>query len=200
MPARRPRIRPENQPINVWEETATMEIAYLALGGNIGDVEASIIAALKALDRPPIIELTACSSIYRTEPVGGPPGQGDYLNAAARVRTALSPEELLAVCLETERHLGRVRAERWAPRTIDIDVLLYGSLVVDRPGVTIPHPRLRDRLFVLVPLADVAPASLPLPPDALTLGQALDRALAQQGTTREGYRRKIVASPPEFCN
>lgn len=175
-----------------------MEVAYLAIGGNIGDVEAGIIAALKELRRPPIIEVDACSSIYRTEPVGGPPGQSDYFNAVVRVRTQLAPQELLAVCLTIEQGMGRTRSERWAPRTIDIDILLFDDLQVAEPNLSIPHPRMRDRLFALMPLSDVAPASLALPPDGKTLGEALNDALASQNTSAEEYRRKIVAAPPRF--
>ncbi|HEX5322926.1 MAG TPA: 2-amino-4-hydroxy-6-hydroxymethyldihydropteridine diphosphokinase [Capsulimonadaceae bacterium] len=174
--------------------TARQNVAYLALGGNIGDVEAGINAALKALRRPPIIEIEARSSIYRTEPVGGPPGQPDYLNAAVRVRTGLDPDELLDVCLGIERSLGRVRRTRWGPRPIDIDLLLYGARQIAREGLVVPHPRMRERLFVLAPLAEIAEADLKLPPDGEPLGTALDKALAAEQTTIEEYRGKIVST------
>lgn len=176
-----------------------MEVAYLAIGGNIGDVEAGIIAALNELSQPPIMEVEACSSIYRTEPVGGPPGQSDYMNAAVRVRTELTPRQLLANCLKIEQDMGRIRHARWAPRTIDIDILLYGGDRITEPNLTIPHPRMRERLFVLMPLSEVAPAMLALPPDDKPLRDALDEALLEQQTTAEEYRRKIVAAPNRFC-
>jgi|SRR5579883_3284121 len=169
------------------------KLAYLALGGNVGDVEAGINAALKRLHRPPIIKIEACSSIYRTEPVGGPPDQPDYRNAAVRIRTVLAPEELLEACLAVERDLGRVRRARWGPRPIDIDLLLYDSEQIARDNLTVPHPRMRERLFVLVPLAEIAPTDLTLPPDGKRLQNALKDELVREKTTLEEYREKIVA-------
>lgn len=173
-------------------DAAPENVAYLALGGNVGDVEAGINAALKRLRRPPIIEIEARSSIYRTEPVGGPAGQPDYLNAVVRVRSQLEPDQLLGICLGIERDLGRVRRERWGPRPIDIDLLLYGTRQVSSEGLTVPHPRMRERLFVLVPLSEIAPADLALPPDGKPLKLALKEALADQNTTLDEYRGKIV--------
>jgi 2-amino-4-hydroxy-6-hydroxymethyldihydropteridine diphosphokinase len=144
------------------------------------------------LHRPPIIEIEACSSIYRTEPVGGPPGQPDYLNAAVRVRTRLAPDALLEACLDIERDLGRVRRIRWGPRPIDIDLLLYGAEQYASDGLVVPHPRMRERLFVLVPLADIAPEDLALPPDGKPLKQALEEALAAERTTIDRFRAKRV--------
>ena len=99
------------------------------------------------------------SRVYETEPVGGPPQPG-FLNAVAEVETRLEPRELLDACLAVEDALGRVRAERWGPRTIDIDVLLYGEEAVDEPGLEIPHPRIHERAFVLVPLLELCPDPL----------------------------------------
>ena len=97
------------------------------------------------------------SSVYETAPVGGPAGQGPYLNAVAELRTDLTPDDLLQTLLDIENALGRVRAERDGPRTIDLDLLLYGDVVRDDPQLTLPHPRLHQRLFVLQPLAEIAP-------------------------------------------
>jgi 2-amino-4-hydroxy-6-hydroxymethyldihydropteridine diphosphokinase len=128
---------------------------FLGLGSNLGPREEYIARALRGLaDRG--FHLLAVSSLYETAPVGGPP-QGPYLNAAAGGRTVLTPEELLDACLDTERDLGRVRTVPGAPRTVDVDVLLYGDLVRSAPGLTVPHPRMHQRAFVLVPLAEIAP-------------------------------------------
>lgn len=130
--------------------------AYIALGSNLGDRRDYLDRALQALQEQPGITVTQVSSYYETDPVGGPQGQGKYLNAAAEVQTDLSPRELLEVLLEVEHLLGRERREKDGPRTIDLDVLLYGRLVCDEPGLIIPHPRLHERLFVLQPLTEIA--------------------------------------------
>ena len=131
-------------------------IAFLGLGGNIGDPAATMAAALRAIDADPACSVVAVSSLYRTPP-WGKTDQPDFLNAAASISTALSPRELLSLCLEKERLLKRVRNERWGPRTIDIDILLYGDSAIDEDGLAIPHPRLAERAFVLVPLREIAP-------------------------------------------
>src|SRR5262245_44689322 len=132
-------------------------VAYIALGSNLGDRAAYLHQAVEALRRQPGIAVTRLSSFHETAPVGGPPGQGPFLNAAAELRTDLSPGELLRVLLDTERTLGRVRGEHHGPRTIDLDLLFHGDQVLQEPGLTIPHPRLPERLFVLGPLAEIAP-------------------------------------------
>jgi 3-oxoacyl-[acyl-carrier protein] reductase len=134
-------------------------VAYIALGSNLGDRAAYLLQAVEALRRQPGIAVTRLSSFHETAPVGGPPGQGPFLNAAAELRTDLSPPELLHVLLDIERALGRVRAEHHGPRTIDLDLLFYSDQVVQEPGLTIPHPRLPERLFVLSPLAEIAPGA-----------------------------------------
>jgi 2-amino-4-hydroxy-6-hydroxymethyldihydropteridine diphosphokinase len=131
--------------------------AYIALGSNLGDRRAYLDQALEALRRQPGIAVTRVSSIYETEPVGGPPGQGPYLNAVAEVDTGRTADELLRALLDVEAGLGRVRLERDGPRTLDLDLLLYGDLVRADSHLTVPHPRLHERLFVLRPLAEVAP-------------------------------------------
>src|SRR5512144_2403694 len=122
-------------------------VVFLGLGSNLGDREAAIADALARLAARGIA-VRERSSSWLTEPVGGPP-QGWFVNAAAGVETALSPRDLLAACLDVEREMGRVRTVKNGPRSIDIDVLLYGERRVDEPGLTVPHPRLAERRFVL---------------------------------------------------
>ncbi len=169
-----------------------MIVAYLAFGGNIGAVQDRIITAWDFLGGEPTIELLARSKMYQTEPVGGPQGQDDYINAVARVQTSLTPRFLLDVCLDVERRLGRRRVERWGPRSIDIDLILYGNEVIDEPGLTVPHPRLRERLFVLVPLADVATAELELPPYGIKLQDALRAELHARGETLDMWQQRVI--------
>jgi 2-amino-4-hydroxy-6-hydroxymethyldihydropteridine diphosphokinase len=132
-------------------------IAYLALGSNVGDRRAQLDQAIVVLSSTPGIDVTRVSTYHETKPVGGPPGQGDYLNAAVAVETTLSSHELLDVCQCLEAQGGRVCTEHWGPRTLDIDILLYNDLVIDSPDLVIPHPRMHERRFVLEPLAEIAP-------------------------------------------
>ncbi len=138
--------------------------AFLALGSNLGDRQAFLDAAIARLRLQPGIEVDRVSSYHETDPVGGPAGQGRYLNAAAQIRTSLEPIKLLRVLLAVETQLGRVRAERFGPRTIDLDLLLYGTQVLDvhEPDceLILPHPRLHERRFVLAPLAEIAPLAV----------------------------------------
>jgi 2-amino-4-hydroxy-6-hydroxymethyldihydropteridine diphosphokinase len=127
----------------------------LALGSNLGDREGHLEAGLASL-RARGVETIAKSAIYETEPVGGPP-QGPYLNQVALVRTDLDADALLRAALAVEAERGRVRGVRDAPRTLDIDILFHGDLVRRTPSLVLPHPRLHERRFVLVPLAEVAP-------------------------------------------
>jgi 2-amino-4-hydroxy-6-hydroxymethyldihydropteridine diphosphokinase len=132
------------------------QLAYLCLGGNLGDPRASMAAALRRFDADRRTKVTAVSAIFRTPP-WGMLDQPHFLNAVAQVMTARPPRELLALCLETELLLKRVRGERFGPRVIDIDILLYGDMSVKEVGLEIPHPRMVERAFVLAPLADLAP-------------------------------------------
>lgn len=132
-----------------------MPIAYLSLGANLGDRAGYLRAALQRLAEGGV-RLRRVSGLYETEPVGGPP-QPAYLNLVAEVETDLSPQALLVRCQEIESELGRVRTERWGPRTVDLDLLLYEGVTLQEPGLTLPHPRLMERQFVLVPLAEIAP-------------------------------------------
>ncbi len=130
---------------------------WISLGSNVGDRRATLDAALVLLDQNPGVVVSAVSSYHETNPVGGPPGQGAFLNAAARLETSLSPRELLATTQAVENQLGRVRTVRWAERTLDLDLLMYGCRFVDEPDLKLPHPRLAVRPFVLKPLVEVAP-------------------------------------------
>ena len=133
-----------------------MTRAHVGLGSNLGDRLATLDAAVRALDADPDTHVMAVSPVYETEPVGGPE-QGPYLNAVAVLETDRTPEELLDLLLTTEARLGRVRSERWGPRTIDLDLLLYEGPPVSTPRLTVPHPRAAERAFVLVPLCEVDP-------------------------------------------
>lgn len=129
--------------------------AYVGLGANLGDARAAVRQALQALAELPRTRLLRASSLYRSAPVdaGGP----DYINAVAELRTALSPQELLAALLRLEQAAGRQRPYPNAPRTLDLDLLLYDELRLDEPRLTLPHPRMGHRAFVLLPLAEIAP-------------------------------------------
>jgi 2-amino-4-hydroxy-6-hydroxymethyldihydropteridine diphosphokinase len=131
--------------------------AYLSLGGNIGEPVKAMAAALKLLDSDEHTTVAAVSSLYSTPP-WGKIDQPDFINAAAALDTSLTPRALIDLCLASERALKRERRERWGPRVIDIDILTFGDLTVDEPGLQIPHPRMLERAFVLVPLAEIAPA------------------------------------------
>jgi 2-amino-4-hydroxy-6-hydroxymethyldihydropteridine diphosphokinase len=133
-----------------------VERAFVGLGANVGDRERTIREALRLLDAHENVTVAAVSTLRETDPVGVV-DQPRFLNGVAALDTALPPRTLLDVLLDIERALGRVRTERWGPRTIDLDLLLYGDAVVDFPGLTLPHPRLHERRFVLEPLSDLAP-------------------------------------------
>ena len=132
-------------------------LAYIALGSNLGDRRANLDGAIDALRRKAAIRVRRVSTWIETEPVGGPPGQGKYLNGAAELETGLSPRELLAVLQSVEREFGRVRKVSGGPRTLDLDLLLYDDEVMEAPDLTVPHPRMHERRFVLGPLAEIAP-------------------------------------------
>ncbi len=129
--------------------------AYVALGANLGDARATVNAAIEALGRLPQTRLLRASSLYRTAPweASGP----DFINAVAAVETALGAHELLRALQALELQAGRERPYRNAPRTLDLDLLLYGTAIIDSPELVVPHPRMAERAFVLVPLAEIAP-------------------------------------------
>ena len=132
--------------------------AFVSLGSNLGDREAHFALALRRLGVLPRTRVEALSPVFETDPVGPPP-QGPFLNAVVALHTSLSARALLEALLAIEREAGRRRsAERWTARTLDLDLLLYGEEVIDEPGLTVPHPRLAERPFVLEPLAALAPA------------------------------------------
>lgn len=130
--------------------------AYIALGANLGDASAALKAAFAALDDVPGTRLTARSALYRTAPVGVS-GQPDFINAVAGIDTELTAPTLLEELLKLELQYGRTREFHRAPRTLDLDLLLYGEEIIDLPELCVPHPRMHERAFVLVPLAEIAP-------------------------------------------
>jgi 2-amino-4-hydroxy-6-hydroxymethyldihydropteridine diphosphokinase len=136
--------------------TATPVKAYIGLGSNLGDRAATLKQALELLDRLPGTRLVESSNFYETEAVGGVATQA-FLNGAACIETTLDPRELMKALLAVEAELGRVRGEKWGDRTCDLDLLLYGDITVDEPDLTVPHPEIANRKFVLVPLSQIAP-------------------------------------------
>ena len=129
--------------------------SFIGLGSNLGDRRETLTRAVR--DIP---DKHAVSGLYETAPIGGP-SQGAFLNLVVEIQTSVSPYDLLTVCQQLETSAGRVRKERWGPRTLDVDVLLYGDLELNDPELTIPHPRMNERAFVLFPLADLAPELVP---------------------------------------
>jgi 2-amino-4-hydroxy-6-hydroxymethyldihydropteridine diphosphokinase len=152
-----------------------IETAFLGLGSNLGDRLATLQQAVDLLEEAPGLTLTGCSRVWQTAPVGGPP-QPDFLNVVVRADVDLEPLELLAACQRVEAALGRVRDVRWGPRTVDIDVLLIDAHTMEGPELIVPHPRMHERAFVLMPLLDIDPdprlpdgtrlLDVPLGPDA----------------------------------
>lgn len=159
-------------------------IAAVGLGGNTGDVSASFRHAVDRLDAADGCRVVAASSLYETDPVGPIP-QPAFLNAAVLVATKLEPRPLLALLLGIERERGRNRAseERWGPRTLDLDLLLFGERVIDEPDLRVPHPRLAERRFVLEPLAEI------LPDSAIPGHDAPARVLAMRLVGTQSVRR-----------
>lgn len=137
-------------------ETVT---AYIGIGSNLGDRAGIIRSAISALNAVDEVRVITQSRVIETEPMGTP-GQGKYLNGAVGVMTSLEPRALLGVCLQIERKHGRDRSReiRWGPRTLDLDLLLYGKRIISEPGLIIPHPRMHERPFVLIPLAQIGPS------------------------------------------
>ncbi|MBM4109450.1 MAG: 2-amino-4-hydroxy-6-hydroxymethyldihydropteridine diphosphokinase [Phycisphaerae bacterium] len=149
--------------------------AAIAIGTNVGDRAGHVRFAFEALARLPSTLVKGESAVIETAPVG-PADQGAYLNAVVLIETLLPARELLGHLLAIERERGRDRSpeRRWGPRTLDLDLLLYGGAVIVEPGLSVPHPRLRERRFVLEPLVQVAP-DMPVPPDGATVSELLGR-------------------------
>jgi 2-amino-4-hydroxy-6-hydroxymethyldihydropteridine diphosphokinase len=149
--------------------------AFLGLGSNLGHRLGNLQRAVDLLAGTEGIEVVRSSRVYETPPVGPP--QPDYLNAVVEVATGLGPRGTLEACLEVERHMGRVRDERWGPRVIDLDLLTHGEDDIEEPDLIVPHPRMHERAFVLIPMLEIAAdpklpggrrvATLRLPPGAL---------------------------------
>ena len=148
-------------------------LAHVALGANLGDARAMVSDAIAALDRLPQTRLLRASALYRSAPweASGP----DFINAVAAVETVLDAHELLRALQALELQAGRERPYRNAPRTLDLDLLLYGDAVIDTPDLSVPHPRLRERAFVLLPLAEIAPALVTASELQAVADQAIER-------------------------
>lgn len=130
--------------------------AYIGLGSNLGDKEANIKKALELLGAAPGVQVKKVASFYRTAPLYKPK-QDFFLNTVAEIETSLDPHELLKLCKDIEKGLERVPTERWGPRTIDLDLLLYGNDKISTSDLIVPHPRMNERAFVIAPLAEIAP-------------------------------------------
>lgn len=141
-------------------------VAFLGLGSNLGNRLTNLQAAVDALQAEPGLRVTASSRVWETAPVGGPP-QPDYLNAVIRAETDLSGRDLLDVARRVEQRMGRVRKERWGARSLDVDILLYDEEQIDEPELVVPHPRMAERAFVLLPLLELDPD--PVLPDGTRL-------------------------------
>jgi 2-amino-4-hydroxy-6-hydroxymethyldihydropteridine diphosphokinase len=135
-------------------------LALIGLGSNLGDRPANLTGAIAALGQVPGITVRGISSIHETKPVGGPPGQGMFLNAVVGIETALEPLPLLHVLQEIEARFGRARTVHWGERTLDLDLLLFDGRILDTPELRLPHPRMHTRRFVLEPLLEVAPTAV----------------------------------------
>lgn len=152
------------------QDKQTVE-CYIGLGSNMGDSRATIAEALKRLNQLPGVAVDAVAPLYRTAPVGYA-DQDHFINTVARVSTTLMPRQLLAGLQQIENDLGRVRVIRWGPRTVDLDILLYGQQTINEPDLQVPHPRMGQRAFVMVPLADLNPG--------LTVGGEMAQVLAKR--------------------
>ncbi|MBT3346532.1 MAG: 2-amino-4-hydroxy-6-hydroxymethyldihydropteridine diphosphokinase [Gemmatimonadetes bacterium] len=198
MDARRDSLRVVAAADYSWAQATT---AWIGLGSNLDDSRALIEAALEALGAQSSIVLQAVSSAWETSPVG-PVAQGAYLNAAAVLQTDQSATDLLDLLLSVEESLGRVRQERWGPRRIDLDLLLFGDELVDSPGLCVPHPYLMCRRFVLAPMIELAPG-LKNPASSVRLIDALRALPAGEETAlpvsplRLPFRLPSVALPSD---
>lgn len=161
-------------------------VAHLSLGGNLGDRLAALTEALSMLDAHDAMRMVSCSSVYETEP-WAVADQPHFLNVNAAFETTLSPVDLLGLCKQVESQIGRTESYRWGPRLIDVDILLYGDQTVNipDPDLQIPHVRMRERAFALVPLAEIA-ADTRVPPDGKTVRQLTAEVNGKDGVVRWG--------------
>lgn len=160
-----------------------MNTVYLSLGSNLGDRPANLRAAIERLHRPPQIRLTGVSSFYETLPVGETPEPvPDYINCAVSVETLLPPLALLEYIQTVEREVGREPTFRWGPRVIDVDILLYDDITMQTERLTLPHPRLMERAFALIPLAEIAPDLVFT--DGVSLAERMKTPQVQEQTVR----------------
>ncbi len=173
--------------------------AAIALGGNLGDSQRILFEAVEVINEAEGVRVVARSHLYKTAPVGPP--QPDYLNACVVVETMLSARSLLHQLLAIENQFGRVRQERWGARSLDLDLLLFGDQIIDLPGLTVPHPRLHERAFVLVPLIDIAP-QWPHPIFGKTIAQLLDDlpAVSSENGPENGSKNGIEQLQSSFFN
>jgi 2-amino-4-hydroxy-6-hydroxymethyldihydropteridine diphosphokinase len=167
-----------------------MKQGFVALGANVGERAAALAQAIRKLDCSPGIEVRRISAIYETDPIGYI-DQPAFLNMAAAIATALEPAELLRKLLQIENEMGRVRDIRWGPRTIDLDLLMYEGVSMDTEELTLPHPRMGERAFVLVPLLEVWPAGHAFPWRAQLDSLPLEEAgIRNWGTMDEPLREE----------
>jgi 2-amino-4-hydroxy-6-hydroxymethyldihydropteridine diphosphokinase len=159
----------------------------IGLGSNLGDRRATLLRAIAELNATPGVSVQKLSALHETEPVGGPPGQGPYLNAAACLETHLGPLALLHLLQEIETRNGRVRSERWGERSLDLDLLLFEDQIVETAELTIPHPRMPTRRFVLEPLCEIAPRAVH-PLTGRTVAQMLEDLNRETRNGQEGIR------------
>lgn len=152
---------------------------YIALGSNMGCKRDNMAQAIQAIAALPGVQINKSSSLYETEP-WGKTDQEKFLNQVIEIETSLKPADLLRELQKIEIKMGRQRKEKWGPRLIDLDILLYGNEVMEDPHLTIPHPRMRERLFVLVPLAEIG-ADIQFPEDGATIEEVLSRVLVREG-------------------
>jgi len=160
--------------------TAHPIIAYIALGSNLGDRERNIRSAVKKLGETDGVSVVKVSKLFDNPAVGGPENSPNFLNAAARLETTLGSHALLHRLLEIERELGRQRREKWEPRLIDLDLILYGDQIISSQELVIPHPLMHERKFVLQPLAEIAP-DIVHPTLQMTIAGLLETVTSRQG-------------------
>ena len=153
--------------------------AYLSIGSNMGDREGLLKKSIELLNGYPDVLIQSVSSIYETDPVGFT-DQPLFLNLAIKLKTSLSPQALLSIMQEVENNLERKRVQKWGPRTIDLDILLYNSVSIQTEELTIPHPRMLERAFVLIPLCEIAPDDI-YPENSISLHQVLCEQRDKEG-------------------